>query len=157
MLTSSGFAFIHLKYIPQIPLKLSINFMSLEVQPVISRTQEEHLQLAANSSRHSSNVKPPWLRAALHYVGEVHRLVKSFSPRHGYLRQGMVCQRRWKDNRIFYSSWSSLEVKFLVRGFEVAQETQPPENSPSRKCPPRWHPCHFFIHVQCSPPTYSWL
>ena len=29
------------------------------------------------------------LKAALHYGGEVHRSVKSFSPRHGYLRQGM--------------------------------------------------------------------
>ena len=34
------------------------------------------------------------LRAALHYSGEVYRSVKSFSPRHGYLRQGTVCCRR---------------------------------------------------------------
>jgi hypothetical protein len=39
------------------------------------------------------------LRAALHYGGEVHWLVKNFSPRHGYLRQGMVCRRRCKDNK----------------------------------------------------------
>ena len=35
----------------------------------------------------------PAARAALHYGGEVHRSVKSFSLGHG-LRQGMVCQRR---------------------------------------------------------------
>ena len=51
------------------------------------------------------------LRAALHYGGEVHQSVESVSPRHGYLRQGMVCRRRWKDNKIFYSSWSSPEVQ----------------------------------------------
>ena len=34
------------------------------------------------------------LRVALHYGGEVHWSVRSFSPRHGYLRQGMVCRRR---------------------------------------------------------------
>jgi hypothetical protein len=39
------------------------------------------------------------LRAALHYGGEGHQLVKNFSPRHGYLRQGMVCRRRCKDNK----------------------------------------------------------
>ena len=27
-----------------------------------------------------------------------------------------------------------MEVKFLVQGFEVAQETWRPENSPSKKC-----------------------
>ena len=68
------------------------------------------------------------LRATLHYGGEVHRTVKSFSPRHGYLRQGMVCQQRWKDNiYIFLSSWGSPEVKFLVWGFQVAQEPWPLE------------------------------
>ena len=74
------------------------------------------------------------LRAALHYSGEVHPLVKNFSPSHGYLRRGMVCQRRWEDNKRFHSSWSSPQVKFLVWGFEVAQETWAPENSPPKKC-----------------------
>ena len=41
----------------------------------------------------------------------------------GCLRRGMVCRKRAKDNEIVYSSWSSPEVKFLVQGFEVAQET----------------------------------
>jgi hypothetical protein len=36
-------------------------------------------------------------RVVLHYGGEVHRLVKNFSPRHGYLRQGMVCQRIYRE------------------------------------------------------------
>ena len=40
-----------------------------------------------------------------------------------YLRQGMVRRRKWEDNKIFYSSSSSPEVKFIVRGFEDAQET----------------------------------
>ena len=85
------------------------------------------------------------LRAALHYGGEVHQSVKSFSRRHGYLRQGMVCWRRWKHNKIFYSSWSSLEIKFLVWGFGVAQETWPPENSPSTLASMSFfHPCIMF-------------
>ena len=33
-----------------------------------------------------------------------------------------------------------MEAKVLVRGFEVAQETRPPENSPREKC------CHVDIH-----------
>ena len=41
------------------------------------------------------------VRAALHYGGEVHESVKNFSPRHGYLRQRMVCQRRWHINKYF--------------------------------------------------------
>ena len=69
-------------------------------------------------------------------------VVKRFSPRHGYLRQGMVCWRRWKVNLMFCSSWSSTENKFLVRGFEVAQETWHTENSPSKKCR------HVGIHVK---------
>ena len=99
------------------------------------------------------------LRAGLHYGGEVHRLVKGFSPRYGYLRQRMVCRRRWKDNRednkICLSSRSSPEVS----------------------CPRLWG-CPrkltfgdllflksvrqvgilviFSIHVQCSPPKDSW-
>jgi hypothetical protein len=44
------------------------------------------------------------LKAALHYGGEVHRLVKNFSPRHGYMRQGMVGWRRCKDNKKMPSS-----------------------------------------------------
>ena len=32
------------------------------------------------------------------------------------------------------SSWSSMKVKFLVQGFEVAQETSPLENSLNKKC-----------------------
>ena len=39
----------------------------------------------------------PWLlahvRAALHYSVEVYWSVKNLSPRHGYLRRGMVCRR----------------------------------------------------------------
>ena len=38
-------------------------------------------------------------------------------------------------------SWSSQEVKFLVREFDIAQETWPPQNSPSREC------CHVGILV----------
>jgi hypothetical protein len=38
------------------------------------------------------------VRAGLHYSGKVHQLVKNLSSRHGYLRQGMVCWRRCKDN-----------------------------------------------------------
>ena len=48
-----------------------------------------------------------------------------------YLRQQLVWQTRWKVNQFFkmLSTWSSLETKFLVRGFEVAQETWSLENS----------------------------
>jgi hypothetical protein len=45
------------------------------------------------------NIHHNSLRAALHYSGEGHRSVKNFNPRHGYLRQGMVCRRRCKDNK----------------------------------------------------------
>ena len=38
-------------------------------------------------------------------------------------RDGM--QEKMRRQQIFYSSWSSPEVKFLVLGFEVAQETRP--------------------------------
>ena len=83
-------------------------------------------------------------RFALHYGGEVHRLVKSFSQDMVVWGKGWYAGEDEKCNEIFYSGWSSLEVKFLVRGFEAAQETWPPEISPSEKCPPRWHPwCHF--------------
>ena len=74
------------------------------------------------------------------YFIEVHLSVKNCSPNHSYLRQGILCHRRWKDNKIFYSSRSSLHAKFLVQGFEVAIEIWPPENSPSKKC------CHVGNH-----------
>ena len=35
-----------------------------------------------------------------------------------------------------------MEVKFIVQGFEVAQETRPPENSPLKNSG-----CHVGIHV----------
>jgi hypothetical protein len=35
----------------------------------------------------------------------------------------------------------SRDTKFIVRGLEVAQETRPPKNFPSKKC---WQPCPFF-------------
>ena len=43
---------------------------------------------------HAWSWKSRGLRAGLHYGGEVHQPVKSFSPRHGYLGRGMVCRRR---------------------------------------------------------------
>ena len=46
----------------------------------------------AKAGSHELRIKV--LRVALHYGGHVHWLVKNFSPRHGYLRQGMVCWRR---------------------------------------------------------------
>ena len=54
-----------------------------------------------------------------------------------------------KTIKLFYSSWSSPEVEFLVRGVEVGQETWPLENFRSIKC------CHVGIHVQCSQPKDS--
>ena len=60
------------------------------------------------------------------YSEELHWLIKNYSPRQGYLRQRLVCWTRWKNFFFFnVSSWSSSLVKFLVRGFEVAQEIQP--------------------------------
>jgi hypothetical protein len=47
---------------------------------------------------YGSSLNLTCLRAALYYDGEVHQSVKNFNPRHGYLRQRMVCWRRCKDN-----------------------------------------------------------
>ena len=46
-----------------------------------------------------------------------------------------------KNSKKKVSNLSSLEAKFLVWGFEVAQKTWPPENSPNKKC------CHVGNHV----------
>jgi len=54
------------------------------------------------------------LRASLHYGEEVHRSVKNFSPRHGYLRQVGEDEKTIKNTSIFHWSWSSPEAKFLV-------------------------------------------
>ena len=96
------------------------------------------------------------LKAALHCGGEVHQSVKSFSPGHGYLRQGMVYLRRWKDNNFFL-----FKLEFFGCQVSCPRHWGCPKNLisgelPFTKVSPRWHPCHFFIHVQCSLPKDSW-
>ena len=68
----------------------------------------------------------------------------------------MVCQRRWKEILYYIQVGVPRRWGFLSEGFEIAQQAWPPENSPSRKRPPCWHPCQFFIHVQRSPPNDYW-
>ena len=51
MLTSFGFAFIHLVYSIDSSKTIGNFFWSLELQPVVSRIQPVHLQLTAGSSR----------------------------------------------------------------------------------------------------------
>ena len=76
-----------------------------------------------------------YVRVSLDYNDDVHRSLKNFSPRQGYLRPWLVWWTRWKNNNNkLTSSWKSPEVKFLVQGFEVAQENWPPKNSSNKKC-----------------------
>ena len=47
----------------------------------------------------------------------------------------MLWQRTRQENKFQdASSWIPLESKFLVRGFEIAQESRTLENSPNKKC-----------------------
>ena len=82
------------------------------------------------------NCKDSFLfRVGLNYGEEVHQLVKNFNKRRGYLRQQLEWDEQdGKDKQINKnaSSWSSVEVKYLVRWFEVAQEIQPSGSSPSK-------------------------
>lgn len=94
--------------------------------------------------------------------GEAMQLsVKDFSPRQAYLRLGFVCRKRWEKTSMI-CFLKKLEVgvssdgKFPLGGFEVAQETGPMKELPSQKVLSCWQPCHFFIHVQSSPPEKSW-
>ena len=48
-------------------------------------------------------------------------------------------------------SWSSLKVKFFIRGFEVAQETRPMDNLPNHASN------HFYVHTWSSSREKSWL
>ncbi len=70
-------------------------------------------------------------------------LVKNFNPRqdHFEVMVGMAGKMGTNNNNKSVSSWSLLEVKFIVRGFEVAQETLPLKESPSKTC------CHVNNHV----------
>lgn len=40
----------------------------------------------------------PWVPCTFFLNIEVHLLVKNLSPGHGYLRQWLICQTRWKKN-----------------------------------------------------------
>jgi hypothetical protein len=90
----------------------------------------------------------------------MHPFVNNLNPRQGFLRQWFVWGTRWKNNNqeegkinikiknkksLKASSWKSSEAWSLVRGFEVAQETRPSKNSPSKNC------CHVGSHVLFSP------
>ena len=59
-----------------------------------------HLRVWGELGRSPPFLPMTYLRASLHYGGEVHRPVKKFSPRHGFLRQRMVRRRRWEDKWI---------------------------------------------------------
>ena len=83
------------------------------------------------------------LRATFHYSGEVHQSVKIFSPRHGYLRQGMVCQRRWKDNKIFDSSLEFSRGQVSCMRFEGC-----PRNLTSEELPRGVH-CILCLRITC--------
>jgi hypothetical protein len=65
------------------------------------------------------------LWVGLDYGEELHRSVKNFSPRQGKFEATVGMLDKMGKVRFFLnvSSWSSSWVKFLVRGFEVAQES----------------------------------
>ena len=82
------------------------------------------------------------LRASLDYNEEVHQSVKNFNPSQDNLRQQLIWQTRWKKKKLEIGIAEA--VKFLVRRFEVAQETRPSKNSPSKICcHVGWQPSHF--------------
>ena len=68
------------------------------------------------------------------YDEEAHWLVKVLTQRNLFEATTGVANKMEKTHKQNTSIWSSPEVKFLVQGFEVAQETWRPENSPSKKC-----------------------
>lgn len=88
---------------------------------------------------HLSISKPTCIqrRAGVDYGEEMHRSVKNFNPRARFIWGNDWCGGQDGKHNIvrknfkIVSSWSSLEAKFLVKGFnlEVTQETRPPENS----------------------------
>ena len=66
----------------------------------------------------------PLLRVGLDYGGEVHQLVKNFNPKTRLFETTIdMANKMKKVNSKNASTWSSLKVKFLVQGFEVAQKT----------------------------------
>ena len=118
------------------------------------------------------NLKPSYEKLALwgHFTLRWRSapVSQDFIPRHGYLRWGMVCQRRWKGNKIdalsyaskertCYSSWSSKEAKFMVQRFTVTQKTLTSEELPFKKnCHDVGNHVIFSIHVQSYTPKDSW-
>ena len=97
------------------------------------------------------------IKGGFRYSEEVHWSIKKISAQ-AYLRQRLVWWTRWENKtKIICLQLKFSKVKFLVRGLEVAQETGPLENSPSKKC------CLIdnyviisFFHAWSSPPEKSW-
>ena len=88
------------------------------------------------------------LRANSDYGEKVHHLVKTSHQRPSILGINWYGkQDRKYNNNKNAPSWSSLEVEFLLRGFQVASRELPQQNKL-----PYWQPCHFFIHASNSPP-----
>jgi hypothetical protein len=67
------------------------------------------------------------IRAGLDYGEEVHWSDKNSNPKTSLFEAMVGMTNKWKKTKHrvkkMASSWSSPEAKFLVRGFEVAQDT----------------------------------
>ena len=85
----------------------------------------------------------PAVRAGLHYGGEVHQLVKKFGLRHGYLSEGKVCRRRWKDNNFYFI----FQVGVLWRSSFLFEALRLPKKLDLQRTPLLENVCHVGIHV----------
>ena len=95
-------------------------------------------------------------RAHLHYGGEVHRSVEKFSPKHGYLRRGMVCRRRWKDNKYFIQVGLLLRSRFLYEALRLLKKLKLHRTPLSKKVSMLasmsfFHPCTNVLHQRTWP------
>ena len=84
-------------------------------------------------------------RATLHYIGEVHRSVNNFSPRHGYLRRRMVCRRRWKDIKLFLFKLEFSRGQVSCPRLWGCARNLTSGDLPFKNVLPCWQPCHFSI------------
>ena len=82
-----------------------------------------------------------WYYSEVHVVGGIRvglDVKKCIGQSRIYVQENVIWGNNWydgqdggKENSL---NWSALKVKFLVLGFEVAQETWPPHYFPNKKC-----------------------
>jgi len=80
---------------------------------------------------------------------------RSRSSAQGMARDGMAEKRKGQLKIYIYLRWVLQRLSFLSQGLRLPKKLDLRRTSLQKKVSPRWQPCHFFIHVQNSPPKDS--